>query len=74
MINQLETIFRQSHSGIIESFKQLERSKKAIITLDEWKRSEGGGGITFTIQGGNFFDNCAVNFSSIKGKNCLKQP
>ena len=72
MINQLETIFRQSHSGIIESFKQLERSKKAIITLDEWKRSEGGGGITFTIQGGNFFDNCAVNFSSIKGKKLPK--
>ena len=68
MTNELEAIFRQSHSDIIESFKRLEKSKKASITLDEWKRPEGGGGITFTIHGGNFFDNCAVNFSSIKGK------
>ena len=68
MTNELEAIFRQSHSEIIESFKRLENSKKASITLDEWKRPEGGGGITFTIHGGNFFDNCAVNFSSIKGK------
>jgi coproporphyrinogen III oxidase len=68
MNNELEKIFRKSHSNIIDSFKSLEKSKKAIITLDKWKRPEGGGGKTFTIQKGTFFDNCAVNFSSIKGK------
>ena len=68
MNNELEKIFRKSHSNIIDSFKSLEKSKKAITTLDKWKRPEGGGGKTFTIQNGAFFDNCAVNFSSIKGK------
>ena len=50
MNNELEKIFRKSHSNIIDSFKSLEKSKKAIITLDKWKRPEGGGGKTFTIQ------------------------
>ena len=68
MHNELEKIFRKSHSNIVDSFKSLEKSKKAITTLDKWKRPEGGGGKTFTIQKGTFFDNCAVNFSSIKGK------
>ena len=68
MNNELEKIFRKSHSNIVDSFKSLEKSKKAITTLDKWKRPEGGGGKTFTIQNGAFFDNCAVNFSSIKGK------
>ena len=68
MNNELEKIFRKSHSNIIDSFESLEKSNKAIITIDKWKRPEGGGGKTFTIQNGTFFDNCAVNFSSIKGK------
>ena len=72
MINELEKIFRQSHLDIVESFKNLESSNKAKLVLDKWKRPEGGGGTTFTIHGGNFFDNCAVNFSSIKGKRLPK--
>ena len=72
MINELEKIFRQSHIDIVESFKNLESSNKAKLVLDKWKRPEGGGGTTFTIHGGNFFDNCAVNFSSIKGKRLPK--
>ena len=72
MINKLEKIFKQSHLDIVESFKNLESSNKAKFVLDKWKRPEGGGGTTFTIHGGNFFDNCAVNFSSIKGKRLPK--
>ena len=72
MINELEKIFRQSHIDIVESFKDLESSNKAKLVLDKWRRPEGGGGTTFTIHGGNFFDNCAVNFSSIKGKRLPK--
>ncbi|MDC1073766.1 oxygen-dependent coproporphyrinogen oxidase [Gammaproteobacteria bacterium] len=72
MINELEKIFRQSHIDIVESFKDLESSNKAKLVLDKWRRHEGGGGTTFTIHGGNFFDNCAVNFSSIKGKRLPK--
>ena len=72
MIKDLENIFKESHSNIKDTFLALENSKEAIITNDKWKRPEGGGGNTFVIQGGNFFDNCAVNFSSISGKKLPK--
>ena len=72
MIKDLENIFKESHSNIKDTFLALENSKDAIITNDKWKRPEGGGGNTFVIQGGNFFDNCAVNFSSISGKKLPK--
>ena len=72
MIKNLEKIFIDSQTEIIKSFTDLEKSKNAKIVCDSWKRPEGGGGKTFIIQGGNFFDNCAVNFSSIKGKKLPK--
>ena len=72
MIKNLEKIFTDSQAEIIKTFTDLEKSKNAKIVCDSWKRPEGGGGKTFIIQGGNFFDNCAVNFSSIKGKKLPK--
>lgn len=72
MIKDLEKIFKTSHANIKANFSNLERSKYAVRSDDKWKRSEGGGGNTFVIQGGNFFDNCAVNFSSISGKKLPK--
>ena len=72
MIKDLESIFIGSHAKIMDAFTSLEKSNKSIITSDKWKRDEGGGGHTFVIQDGNFFDNCAVNFSSIAGKKLPK--
>ena len=72
MIKDLESIFIGSHANIMDAFTSLEKSNKPIITSDKWKRDEGGGGHTFVIQDGNFFDNCAVNFSSIAGKKLPK--
>ena len=68
MNKNVELLFRQNHQSIIDTFLSLEGKSKAIITKDKWKRSEGGGGVTFVIQDGKFFDNCAVNFSSIEGR------
>jgi len=68
MINTLEKSLKKIQSTIIKNFKLLETSKNANISSDIWKRSEGGGGKTFVISNGSFFDNCAVNFSSIYGK------
>ena len=68
MNKNVELLFRQNHQSIIDTFLSIEGKSKAIITKDRWKRSEGGGGVTFVIQDGKFFDNCAVNFSSIKGR------
>ena len=72
MIKNLEHIFKNSQEKIIESFSKVEKSNTAKSTLDKWKRPEGGGGQTFVIESGAFFDNCAVNFSSISGKKLPK--
>ena len=72
MIKNLEHIFKNSQEKIIESFSKVEKSNTAKTTLDKWKRPEGGGGQTFIIESGAFFDNCAVNFSSISGKKLPK--
>ena len=72
MIKNLEHIFKNSQEKIIESFSKVEKSKAARTTFDKWKRPEGGGGQTFVIESGAFFDNCAVNFSSISGKKLPK--
>ena len=72
MIKNLEQIFKNSQEKIIESFSNIEKSNKAKKTFDKWKRPEGGGGQTFVIESGAFFDNCAVNFSSISGKKLPK--
>ena len=69
MLINLEKSFKKIQSLIIKNFKLLEGSSSAEISSDVWKRPEGGGGKTFVISNGNFFDNCAVNFSSIYGKN-----
>ena len=72
MIKNLEHIFKNSQEKIIESFSKVEKSNAAKTTFDKWKRPEGGGGQTFVIESGAFFDNCAVNFSSISGKKLPK--
>jgi coproporphyrinogen III oxidase len=72
MIKNLEHIFKNSQEKIIESFSKVEKSNTAKTTLEKWKRPEGGGGQTFVIESGAFFDNCAVNFSSISGKKLPK--
>lgn len=72
MIKNLEHIFKNSQEKIIESFSKAEKSDAARTTFDKWKRPEGGGGQTFVIESGAFFDNCAVNFSSISGKKLPK--
>ena len=67
MIKELEHTFKNIQSQIRKEFENLETSKNSEISYDTWKREEGGGGKTFIIANGSFFDNCAVNFSSIYG-------
>ena len=68
MIKNIEESFLNIQSNIIDIFSSLEDENKAEISLDEWSRDEGGGGRTYVIENGIFFDNCAVNFSSIQGE------
>ena len=68
MIKNIEESFLNIQSNIIDIFSSLEDENKAEISLDEWSRDEGGGGRTYVIENGIFFDNCAVNYSSIQGE------
>ena len=68
MIKNLESNFKNIHTKIKSSFTELEGKNNVNISDDVWERPEGGGGNTFVIDNGNFFSNCAVNFSSIYGK------
>ncbi len=68
MIVKLEKHFKDIQSTIYNSFEELETSNKVTISKDSWKRPEGGQGKTIVLADGSFFDNCAVNYSSIFGK------
>ena len=63
-----EKKFKGMQSFVKRKFEELENLEDASVSEDEWERPEGGGGTTYVISNGNFFDNCAVNFSSIYGK------
>ncbi|MDC1051367.1 oxygen-dependent coproporphyrinogen oxidase [Gammaproteobacteria bacterium] len=71
-MKDLEKKFKSIQADIVDLFTDCEKSKNASIISDSWKRPEGGGGKTFVIQDGSFFDNCAVNFSSIFGSKLPK--
>ena len=72
MKHKIENNLIKIQSDIINAFESLESENGSITSLDEWKREEGGGGKTFVIENGSFFDKCAVNFSSIKGNELPK--
>ena len=72
MIVKLEKHFKNIQSTIYNSFEELETSNKVNISKDSWKRPEGSQGKTIVLADGNFFDNCAVNYSSIFGKDLPK--
>ena len=72
MIRKLENIFQKIQEKILVKFEEFEEFEGTPVrdkSVDSWIRKEGGGGKTAVIANGNFFDNCAVNFSSIVGKN-----
>ena len=69
MLGKLENIFIKIQENILVKFEELEDISTSDKSEDSWIRKEGGGGKTAVIANGNFFDNCAVNFSSIIGKN-----
>ena len=66
MSKEIDKFFRDIQNNIIDNFNSLEGSKKDVYD-DVWNRPDGGGGRSYIIKSGKFFDNCAVNFSSISG-------
>jgi coproporphyrinogen III oxidase len=45
----------------------LEAIDGRTFSTDEWRRAEGGGGVTRVIEEGNLFERGGVNFSRVKG-------
>lgn len=67
MIKKLEEHFQEIQNEIIAHYCGFETKKSCTISDDNWTRAKGGGGRTFVIENGRFFDKAAVNFSSISG-------
>lgn len=72
MIRDIENTFKQIQECIFTKFEKLDDVSSNVKSIDSWTRKEGGGGKTAVIVNGNFFDNCAVNFSSIVGQKLPK--
>ena len=67
MITTFEQNFKEIQSTIINHYSSFETTKSCTISDDNWTKSQGGGGRTYIIENGKFFDKAAVNFSSISG-------
>ena len=67
MITTFEQHFKEIQTMIIDHYSSFETMKSCTVSDDFWKRSQGGGGRTFIIENGKFFDKAAINFSSISG-------
>jgi len=67
MIANFEQHFKEIQNLIIDNYSCFETTKSCTISDDNWKRLKGGGGRTFIIEDGKFFDKAAINFSSISG-------
>ena len=47
---------------------QFEMFEDHAFVRDEWKRAEGGGGLTCILEGGKLLDRGGVGFSHVSGK------
>ena len=64
---EFEHIFESQQQDIIDKLSRYETADSCKISDNTWSKSSGGGGRTFVIEEGAFFDKAAVNFSSIIG-------
>ncbi len=67
MKTEFEHIFESQQKDIIDKFSSYETADSCKISDNTWSKLPGGGGRTFVIEEGAFFDKAAVNFSSIIG-------
>jgi coproporphyrinogen III oxidase len=68
---QLTTHLEAVRDYLVELQKKVVASLEAIdgraFSTDEWRRAEGGGGVTRVIEQGNLFERGGVNFSRVTG-------
>ena len=73
-MKDFEKRFKSIQSEIINLYSGFEKSKKASIISDSWKRPEGGGGRTFVIQEGAFLTTVLLIFLLFLVLNYQKLP
>ena len=59
-----ESYFKELQDRIVEAVEGLDGQR---FREDNWSREGGGGGRTRVLEGGNVFEKCGVNFSSVHG-------
>ncbi len=63
-VDSAQAYFRQLQSHIVDTLQELDGSR---FEADEWKRQEGGGGLSRFLENGPVFERAAVLFSHVKG-------
>lgn len=64
--NQIVAAFKKIQSDICSGLESIDGQSK--FSTENWKHTEGGGGITRVISHGNVFEKGGVNFSAVEGK------
>lgn len=62
---EVEAFMRQFQSELIRDLEACDEGAK--FQRDEWKHTEGGGGITGIVEAGNVLEKGGVNFSAVHG-------
>ncbi len=65
-LNAIEFCFEGIQKNILNKLKIINDSKCNVV-VDKWKREQGGGGKSISLEG-KIIEKAAVNFSSISGK------
>lgn len=64
-LNTIKEYLIQLQQSICDALEKLDG--KATFISDDWKRAEGGGGLSRVIQNGDVFEKGGVNFSHVHG-------
>ncbi len=62
----VETFMRQFQADLISDLEKCDRG--ATFQKDAWQHTEGGGGISAIMEGGQVLEKGGVNFSAVQGE------
>lgn len=66
MKTRMELMIMRVQAELCKALEE-EESPNHKFTVDRWQRTEGGGGVTCVIQGGQIFEKAGVNISVVHG-------
>lgn len=66
ILDETKNFLLEFQKSLCSRLESLEASQTKFL-IDEWKRAEGGGGISRVLEGGETFEKAGVNFSHVTG-------